>query len=239
MFDIPKTIEMEYGTVTNTAKASVNLLDIGNIPYATYYSKNIDGIDYYVLDLEVICDVRLIKLGGGTGAQSPNPLPDASMSGTYQTYIANQIIFTLYGDTIGIDLTNGLVTYGSGSNPFSLTRNELLQDGAKTFGVPTTQYLAERIIEQYKRGKETATILCSVSDYYDEVGTKIISIDTSDRMTFKEHDIVIPMVYGANGQDRPMSLYHNGRPKKFQVVQTEKFYDGAVWQKLTLQEYSK
>jgi hypothetical protein len=47
------------------------------------------------------------------------------------------------------------------------------------------------------------------------------------------------MVYGANGQDRPMSLYQNGSPKVFKVLGTNIFYDGAVWQELSLQELAQ
>lgn len=55
-------------------------------------------------------------------------------------------------------------------------------------------------------------------------------------MTFKEYQEVIPMVYGADGKDRPMSLYKDGSPKVFKILGTNIFYDGAVWQELSLQE---
>lgn len=90
----------------------------------------------------------------------------------------------------------------------------------------------------YTNGKETATIRCSVNDYFDyDSKEKIISIDNStNKMSFKIGDQVIPMVYGADGQDRPMSTYQNGSPKVFQVLGSNIFYDGAVWQELSLQE---
>ena len=58
-------------------------------------------------------------------------------------------------------------------------------------------------------------------------------------MSFKMYDQVIPMVYGADGQDRPMSLYKDGSAKVFQVLGTNIYYDGAVWQELSLQELDK
>lgn len=92
-------------------------------------------------------------------------------------------------------------------------------------------------LKEYTSGKETATILCSISDYYDEGGDKVISVDNNaDKMVFDLYDIVIPMVYGANGFDKPLSKYKDGNPKKFKVLGTRIFYDGAVWQELTLQE---
>lgn len=92
-------------------------------------------------------------------------------------------------------------------------------------------------LKEYSRGKETATIRCSISDYYDEEGNKVISVDNNvDKMVFDLYDIVIPMVYGANGVDKPLSKYKDGVTKTFKVLGTKIFYDGAVWQELSLQE---
>jgi hypothetical protein len=94
---------------------------------------------------------------------------------------------------------------------------------------------------QYSNGKETAVIRCSIGDYYDESENKVISIDNSTKkMSFKENDEVIPMVYNNNGEDQPISFYSGGEePKKFKVLGVKKYYDGAVWQELTLQEIKK
>ena len=99
-------------------------------------------------------------------------------------------------------------------------------------------------LANYYNGKETATILCDISDYYEYdatannfKGKKVIAIDNSTKkMAFDIYDKVIPMVYGANGQDKPLSNYKNGNPKTFEVLATKIIYDGAVWQELTLQE---
>lgn len=176
-----------------------------------------------------------------------------------------------------------------------------------------------KTLKDYSQGKETATILCDISDYYDTEGNKVIfksgisqasisftwdefiSVDISlgyaqsyitltkgnikqgdiiktingyiefetdanigdkcwckiygtieyaknifkigsatiervGEMTFSLYNKVIPMVYGANGVDKPLSKYKDGTPKKFKVLGTRIFYDGAVWQELTLQE---
>lgn len=90
----------------------------------------------------------------------------------------------------------------------------------------------------YEKGKETATIRCSINDYYDyESGEKVISIeDTSLPMSFKIYDKVIPMVYNSKGADEPMAKLKDGSPKVFKVLGRRIFYDGAVWQELYLQE---
>lgn len=91
-------------------------------------------------------------------------------------------------------------------------------------------------IDQYQKGKETATLLCSISDYYEENGEKVISSDKSTgRMTFDLYDEVVPQVLSANGEDIPMST-KEGRAKRFMVLGITPIYDGAVWQEIYLQE---
>jgi hypothetical protein len=102
----------------------------------------------------------------------------------------------------------------------------------------TTYEEFKKTQENYKNGKETATIRCSIGDYYDyDSGKKVISVDdTSFPMSFRIYDQVIPMVYNNLGQDEPMSKLKNGSPKVFQVLGRRIFYNGAVWQELYLQE---
>lgn len=100
---------------------------------------------------------------------------------------------------------------------------------------PLTKIIAENVLRQYANGKETATLLCDIADYYDESGEKVIDIKT-ENMSFRLHDKVIPYVFGANGQDQPMSKHQDGSPKVFEVTGSNIIYDGAVWQELTLLE---
>jgi hypothetical protein len=60
-----------------------------------------------------------------------------------------------------------------------------------------------------------------------------------NKKTFNIGDEVIPMVFSASGSDIPMSKYQNGNAKTFTVVGRDIIYDGAVWQKLYLQEKSQ
>ena len=83
--------------------------------------------------------------------------------------------------------------------------------------------------------------------YLDEVVYPMVNKGTTAspyqpyniNMSFQEGDIVIPMVYGVNGQDRPMSTYQDGTAKQFMVLGAKKFFDGAVWQELYLQEIAQ
>ena len=88
----------------------------------------------------------------------------------------------------------------------------------------------------YQSGKETATITCAASDYYDESGNKMISQENSELpMVFNLYDKVIPMVYGTDGKDYPLSQKVN-TAKVFQVLGIDFMYDGEPLQKLYLQE---
>lgn len=119
------------------------------------------------------------------------------------------------------DETKEKVTFGEGNHNFSVSTNEFFQYGSIYNGKNLFEYVSNKVINSYKDGKETAVIRCSVPE---------------DLSVFEIGDEVIPMVYGADGADRPMSRYKDGTQKVFNVVGTKFIYDGAVWQELTLQE---
>lgn len=206
--------------------------------------------DYWRFEnIKVLCAIETFEAGFKWVQTSPHeispPSGELEFKGTCVKYVPLSVQITFYGDTIGISLNDGSITYGSGNKPYSLSGNELLQDSGKVKTIdesgnevekPITEHLATNILKQYERGKETATLLCSISDYYDyETNEKVIDT-ASDKMSFRLHDKVVPMVFGANGQDRPMSLRLDGSPKVFEVVGSKIFYDGAVWQQIILQE---
>lgn len=128
------------------------------------------------------------------------------------------------------------VTYGTGKKLFSNSSNELIQPNTKIENKSVSNFIAEQILKGYKNGKETATILCSISEYKDEYGIIKITPEISTKMTFAIGDEVIPMIYTANGEDVPMSVYKDGTPKVFRVVGVVPNYDSVPMQELTLQE---
>lgn len=119
-----------------------------------------------------------------------------------------------------------------------------------------TSYLAEKILQA--ENLKIHDIECIVVDAEDtkiyinfyslsivpylEKGTLTIplkEISTTNnvgKMAFDIYDEVIPMVYTANQTDKPMSRYKDGSAKTFVVLGTKIYFDGAVWQELTLQE---
>lgn len=119
-----------------------------------------------------------------------------------------------------------------------------------------TAYLAEKILQA--ENLKIHGVECMVVDAEDtkiyinfyslsivpylEKGTLTIplkEISTTNnvgKMAFDIYDEVIPMVYTANQTDKPMSRYKDGSAKTFVVLGTKIYFDGAVWQELTLQE---
>lgn len=348
-YSIPKKVEYLYNGTLYTIQNEISTIDVGNIATASFTTETIDNTDYFVIDLEIFCSLRIVKMGGAYN----NYYGSFSLDGEYEHFTPLEIEITLYGNTIGIDLTDGSVTYGSGNKPFLLSGNELIQhketinyanvkgfshngagltingnennmlvvngtcvvpsgtvgryhinlgvvslpkgkyilkgmpkaigmsalilhntevstiaesfyepikfyleeqqdltfyfavsDGSifnnfiiapEIININNSEYLANNILKQYSKGKETATLLCDISDYYDESGEKVIDIKT-ENMSFRLHDEVIPYVFGADGKDKPMSKNQDGSAKVFEVVGSNIIYDGAVWQELTLQE---
>lgn len=312
--------------------------------------------NFYISGLTVLAGVELYDLAYSYYKQSTpqdqNVFPSGSyryLTGTYTYYEPVSVDISIQGDVFTLDISNMDFETGSGNKPCSLNGSELMQQATTTNGQQTTQVLANTIINDYKNGKETATILCDINDYYqyrteyenrkgelvitpaktlprntvivepkkdyptslnpfriharktlskimpylydievsatvkgkrnvsnntfypelidaekhytaiikkdeesvilapfdttsrlysiDSIAVQVSSVNYPIKMSFDLHDIVIPMVMGSDGKDYPMSKNKDNTPKLFEVVGVKKYYDGAVWQELTLQEY--
>jgi hypothetical protein len=243
-YSLPKEVSYTYsGTnssagLSGSATANAKMYEGESIVKATpTYEEN-----QILINFDIISKVTVVKLG-------TNPVVVASGNflgkGSYEEYIPKQIEITIYGNTIGIDLTDKTIyipendtvskkVHSVDGNELMQTSNYLLDTGKNAI---ETMYGETRL--QYEKGKETATVLCSIGDYFDnESGEKVVSIDNSTgKMSFDIYDKVIPMVYTRDGTDKPMSYKPNGDPKVFQVLGSKIYYDGAVWQELSLQEF--
>lgn len=218
-------------------------------------SKIEDNGDNFKVTLKIVTGAYSLKLHGAgykqatleSGDASPNLEGEHTVEGSYIQYVPNRLSLSLYGKIMDYRIdTENMVIRNLNSEEvgvISISKNEFIQpnniykevDGTEK---PAVKYLFENLLADYKNGKETATIRCSISDYYDyDTKEKVISIEGGGLpMKFNLYDEVIPMVYGYDGKDRPMSLYKDGTPKRFQVLGTKIYYDGAVWQELSLQE---
>ena len=219
------------------------LKEWGNIKTAKAIIETIGEKEYYVLSLQIMAGVTSVGMGYSKYANDGSTPSKIDLEGIYVSYEATSVEITIYGNTIGIDLQDktDYINGETAKKVHSIDGNELMQTA--NYIVDKNGTKAKAIDKMYgdtqtdyAKGKETAKIRCSISDYYDG-GQKVISIDNSTgKMSFDIGDQVIPMVYGADGKDRPMSTYQDGFPKEFEVLGKEKFYDGAVWQELYLQE---
>ena len=254
--------ETEKNNLVSTIKCSIQNISLDNMVYKSIrtdeaqtdnlwgnstenYSVS-ENNDYYIINnIKILTKITYYTMiGGGT-------IPFYSENGQVYnypaklftiSYQAKEISLTIYGNTIGIDLTDNTV-YINGKTKkkvYSVEGNELMQT-SNYYQSTDTNAITRAFTEtqtDYAKGKETATIRCSIGDYYDyDSGDKVISVDNStEKMSFKLYDQVIPMVYGADGKDHPTSKNQDGSPKVFQVLGSKIYYDGAVWQELSLQE---
>jgi hypothetical protein len=306
-------VKNESGVQWQTAKANAKFYDNSTIYEPIIYDNYADSIH---LSFSIVCGVRITECGGSYSRDPLLSAPQAfDVNGTYEEFIPTRIEINIYGNTIGISLEDTSIRYGDGDKPYSINGNELVQND--------NSFLAEKVLEQYENGKETATILCDINDFRDDSGVLAISpnplkdvalkfiasledendvryinhtfevargeirqndelrysqiiqytalnsatqgnqitlremksVDTyyfeSGKiydfsfaesvelpMTFEIGDWVIPMVKNPNSptEDMPMSKKSDGTAKQFRVVGIDFVYDGAVWQKLSLQE---
>ena len=172
------------------------------------------------------------------------------MSGTYEYIIPQQIKYYIRGVVFKTEFIDETEMFGNTTSKQSyvvegnelLTKDNYFTDySQEVFDTP----LPERyntILEEYKNGKKKLTLLCDINDYYyydatkpDKKGSIAISRNLT-RLTFKEYDEVIPMIKLANGDYVPIGKNEDGTPMVFVVLAIRVFYDGVVWQELTLQQ---
>ena len=132
---------------------------------------------------------------------------------------------------------------------YSLETNELTStdvgvattsDEQSVITSPIGKLLCEKIASEYKNGRETATIKCSVGNFYGDEYENEKTIDIDNAETASVGDTVVPYVRtGRKGgwqYDAPLSSDGYGNAKSFDVIGVEHVFDGAIWQVLTLIE---
>lgn len=223
VYEIPQTYE--YGTAS---------IDWGN--YQTYSSK-IEGdlIKGEISNYRAYANIRACQVW--------NDKTDGEqwiMEIVYIEYIPKELTFSVYGDTEEYKVASNNRSYGTGNDYFKMSTNELMQETAELDEVPVVEANANAIIREYKNGKETYELFCSVGDYYDIFDNMAVSttklIGDKTKIIFDIGDIVIPYKPSASG-DKAISYMKNGKtPKSFKVVGNTPLFDGAVWQLLNLLE---
>lgn len=182
--------------------------------------------------------VQLRVLCGASVFQGTNLLTSQTAQSTYLPfklieYRPINLSIDVYGETYNLMTEEQVYAKSIGElqgERISITNNSLIQN---------TDYIsakAEELIAKYANGKETAKVRCSIGEYADENGKLVISTKTPDKMLFEHYDKVVPMVRNGEGIDLAMSYTADGLAKVFDVVGVRVFFDGAVWQELTLRE---
>lgn len=242
----------QFVSQTDSKVYAQNDLAFSMARWYNYKSPNINLINYYwgdfstSLSRSMFSDYLLVFFGfvssndsdlGATGEENPTP---------YVKDIITSISITV--EVRKLEKEDN-VQYGGNDDtrPFEMADSSLLttktyiQNGASK--VQLAKWLVDSVYENYKDGIETATIRCSLVDYYNSDGvleispTHYSSDNISIRMMFSVGDIVTPYVATPDG-DRPMSSNPDGTAKSFRVTGVTLISDGAIWQELQLQEVS-
>lgn len=206
--------------------------------------------DYFNATIAFVCGTRRYDL---TGINRFGETTKFSLEGTYENLIPQQININLNGIVKTISFTERIESFGDKSSKQAFvigSDNDFLQEKSRYFAIEDENtlngtYLAEKyaeLLDEYKNGKKKLTLLCDINDYYyydatkpDKKGSIAISRNLT-RLTFKEYDEVIPMIKLANGDYVPIAKNEDGTPMVFVVLAIRVFYDGVVWQELTLQQ---
>ncbi len=316
------------GKLSSSATIDIKQKDISSFNADLYYT--IENDCFVFTNIFLPTKVVIYHLVGfkDTYFEQQYPIKAAPESKIVE-YLPVSVSLTFQGKTFGIQLEEIVENIyldnqkQNSKKVLNIENNELLQTTNYIIGEKENSIKLKysKTLQEYLKGKETATIRCSIANYYEYQSVEgVISIDKKCKLStdiattravlsagiyfvrvtlqhaFKndvngkitwlndvgykiEHeftilagsteiylraglyrptnvnierllienlpmcfaigDEVIPMVYGADGKDRPMSLYQDGTPKVFQVLGINIYYDGAVWQELSLQEVAQ
>lgn len=198
LFDFPKEISHTYDkTIGNTVTAKTNLTDTSTIANITQATLTIDE-KYYEIKGQIMCLIRCLYLDGATSWSGYSGLPEPttlSMNGEYTSYIPTQIEITINGNLIGIDLKEKVLYLPNDDQTskkvFLVEGNELIQTTNKDENsINAVQKAYLNTYNQYREGKETAKVRCSISNYYTENDELKVDIKKQDKIV-ENHNIQI------------------------------------------------
>lgn len=253
------------GELTNDW-SDYNFYNLSGIPKFTQsisieYNKDIDGYTVTIKNIPIKYDwCVLAHIINGKGGYWIPGSPDllvgfycydaddgTQLYRSFDSYgeeiVPLSLVIDIDGDKIAVDLKTGNVTIGSGSSVQSIENNELLQKANivyDTSSQKSTNLIKDgyqKVVDDYKHGKEVLKLKLAVGEYYDANDNLVISTKDKDlKMLFSIGDEVIPYKNSAYGADVPISTDKNGVAKTFIVVGTRVLYGGVLYQEITLQE---
>lgn len=160
-----------------------------------------------------------------------------------EVYEPLELSISFYGDitTIKFGEENGTITVGDETDAnYSFSANNFLDKSITINGEDVATVVARDIATEFKDGKETYELLCSIGEYYNTIGELAVStkrkVGEKNKMLFDIGDKVIPYKPTAAGDKEISTWLGNVYPKIFKVVGVTPIFDGAVWQRLDLLE---
>ncbi len=183
-YEFPKTIEKiaSSGNGLYEATAKVEIKDLTNLKSVSVEPKD---SSFAIKNIYILSGVSFVSLKSihSFPVETGGSIYSYTREGEYEQYIPTQIEITVYGNTIGIDLQDKTVhingetqkkVHSVDGNELMQTSNYFDQNGTK---VNAIDKMYGETQSEYAIGKETATIRCSISDYFNEEGEKVISTD--------------------------------------------------------------
>lgn len=213
----------------------------GNYNMLSYEFDDTDEEYYIFKNIKFCCEATIANVGNWIEStssilQSNNRYP---LIGLLSKIVPLSMSVTIYGDTIGIDLTDNTVYIPEADKTSkkvqSIDGNELMQ--TSNYWAETGENAIERAFsatqQEYANGKETATLRCSIGEYYGDkefsvrFGSELSSYEDTavyelfvsgdqklaegDIVYFKNHAVVITEVdedyYAVVGRKDILSMY--------------------------------
>lgn len=145
-----------------------------------------------------------------------SPLKDGNYTvtatGNYTSTNIRRIEISVNGDIYSVDISDKDIVVGNGEHIYSFDGNELMQ----TTNTPTVENIYQEVIDDWKQGKETATLRCAITDYGNAKITIVNSMVTSggydcffysnypfkpnDKIYYEEYVYTVNSFSGDNGR---------------------------------------
>ena len=205
---------------------------------------------HITVSFTLLVGYELTTLGGTIGGAG-DPSTSSWLSGERTRYSATTVEFTIYANVVGTKTEVETIKYPENTSKkvFLVSNNELFQkENLYNNSINGQERIANQILSQYRNGKESVVLKCSINDYYEYdyqaenyQGALAISPTRENLpMSFKMYDeiVVMKMVMTTNGNfaERPLSKYKDGSAKVFTIQKIEYENNGVVFQILHAQE---
>lgn len=170
--EFSQTVDISNNNTSNSTSVTLKpKYTESTIKTATANKITVDGVEYFEISIKYLTGVRITKLIGKSSNLNTQITSAVPLTGEYTEYYPSSIEISFKGNTIGISTEDNTMTIGIGTKPLKIDGNELMQNTSDI----EAKY-KKTLEEDYANGKETATVLCTISDYYDYGnGQKVIS----------------------------------------------------------------